>query len=111
MSFDEPDLPYQRHSETSREAAEEALPNAGTQRRKVFDLIRSYDDGLTDEEVQRLLSMNPSTQRPRRIELVKAGKVVDSGVTRLTVSGRSAVVWKMAEAASEKSNDATAGNT
>ncbi len=41
--------------------------------------------------------MNANTERPRRIELVAMGKVVDSHETRLTRSGRKAVVWKIAE--------------
>jgi hypothetical protein len=40
------------------------------------------------------LGMNPSTQRPRRIELCQRNLIVDSGTTRLTTSGRKAVVWK-----------------
>jgi hypothetical protein len=37
--------------------------------------------------------MNPSTQRPRRIELCEAEAVIDSGLRRLTRSSRAAVVW------------------
>jgi hypothetical protein len=53
-------------------------------------------DGLTDEEMQAKTGMNPSTQRPRRCELVEMGKVRDSGSTRRTKSGRKAVVWVIA---------------
>lgn len=85
--------PAQRHSETSRAAAEGIKPAAGTLRAKVLDCIKNSASGLSDENVQDLLQMPASTQRPRRIELVRAGLVVDSGKTRLTRSGRSAVVW------------------
>ncbi len=88
-------LPFQRHSPTSEAAAESAEPNAGTQRRRVFDALMDHPLGLTDEQQQNLLAMNPSTQRPRRIELVNAGRVFDSGETRLTRSGRKAVVWRI----------------
>jgi hypothetical protein len=63
-------------------------------RGRVLELLRECGP-LTDEEMQVRLEMNPSTQRPRRIELVGMGLVVDSGTTRKTRSGRSAVAWKM----------------
>jgi hypothetical protein len=61
--------------------------------RRVLELLRENPHGLTDEEQQAALVMNPSTQRPRRIELVRRGLVVEYG-TRRTASGRMATVWK-----------------
>ena len=61
--------------------------------RRVLELLRENTAGLTDEEMQHRLRMNPSTQRPRRIELVRRGLVVEAGM-RKTSSGRMAVVWK-----------------
>ena len=61
--------------------------------RRVLELLTATPEGLTDEEMQRLLEMNPSTQRPRRIELARRGLVVECG-TRRTASGRMATVWK-----------------
>lgn len=88
-------LPAQRHSPTSVAAAGRAEPAAATQRRAVLDYIRGRGaEGATDEEVQTALGMNPSTQRPRRIELVGSGHVRDSGRQRQTRSGRNAVVWE-----------------
>ncbi len=84
---------YVRGSQTSLEAAIAAEPRAGTQRYRVLDLLRRSVTGLTDDEMQGYLDMNPSTQRPRRIELVSAGLAKDSGETRMTPSGRRAVVW------------------
>lgn len=69
-------------------------PLAMSIRESVFAFIRrngSY--GATDEEVQTALAINPSTQRPRRIELVKAGRVYDSGARRKTLANLDAVVW------------------
>lgn len=67
---------------------------APSARHKVFAAIQaSAEEGLTDEEICYRLGMNPSTQRPRRIELERAGLVADSGLTRSTVAGISAVVW------------------
>lgn len=93
---DEPtlfDLPYQHHSDTSRAAAMEAMADAPTWRGRVLRLLREAEGGLTDEEIQARLHMNPSTERPRRIELVNFGLVKDSGATKTTRSGRAAVIW------------------
>lgn len=89
-----PEPPYQSHSATSAEAAQAIEPRAETLRKAVLDLLRKCGDvGATDEEIQDTLAMNPSTQRPRRIECVELGLVRDSGRTRPTRSGRQAVVW------------------
>lgn len=80
---------------TSREAAREISPLASRLRTLVFGVIKSRG-GATDEEIQRALKMNPSTSRPRRIELERAGIVRDSGKRRKTRSGRWAIVWKVA---------------
>jgi transcription initiation factor IIE alpha subunit len=88
--------PSARGSVTSAQAADSlgsAMLNA--LQRKVLELLRATPEGLTDEEVQRRLDMNPSTQRPRRIELARRGLVVEAG-TRKTVSGRMATVWRLA---------------
>lgn len=62
-------------------------------RGRVLAAISASTDGLTDEQIQQQLGMNPSTERPRRIELVDMGEIHDTGRTRETLSGRSAVVW------------------
>ena len=87
------EIQFQTHSDTSREAARRVAGGAHSLRMKVYELIRSAADGLTDEEIQDALSMNPSTQRPRRVELVRMGLVRDSGIQRLTRSERFATVW------------------
>lgn len=80
--------------DTSLAAAERIAPAQGTLQRRVLDYIAGQGErGATDEEVQNALGMNPSTQRPRRVELADAGYIVDSGATRPTASGRQAVVW------------------
>lgn len=95
-----PDPPCQAHSETSRAAAEAIEPAAETLRRRVLDFLRGVADlGATDEDMQLIMKMNPSTQRPRRIELVEMGLVLDSGRTRPTRSGRKAVVWVIVQKA------------
>jgi hypothetical protein len=90
----EPDPPCQRHSVTSREAAESIKPDASELRRRVLAYLRGRgEDGATDEEMQDALGMGGSTQRPRRRELELAETVRNSGRTRRTKSGRNAVVW------------------
>jgi hypothetical protein len=92
----EPTAPYQRHSTTSAAAARQITP-AATLRLTVLRFIEQRGMlGATDEEIQSGLAMNPSTQRPRRVELVNIGIVADSGTTRRTKSGRAATVWVIA---------------
>lgn len=93
--FDEgPEPPFVKGSGTSKEAAATIKPSATVLRAKVGAHIESMGDhGATDEETQKALTMNPNTQRPRRVELVEQGAVIDSGFKRPTVSGRNAVVW------------------
>ena len=86
--------PYQAHSAPSIAAAEAIEPTAGTLRALVLQFIRTMGShGATDEEIQQGCEIDPSTQRPRRIELWRAGLVQDSGKTRPTRSGRKATVW------------------
>jgi predicted ArsR family transcriptional regulator len=92
---------YQRPGDaalTQIVAARTVTSLTGTWRRRVFGAIRAVEGGLTDEEIQTALGLNPSTERPRRVELVERGMVEDSGARRMTRSGRSAVVWALTEA-------------
>jgi len=85
-------LPCQPHSETSREAAESMEPAAAVMRNRVLECLRRYGP-LTDEQVQERLGMNPSTQRPRRVELWRSGLVEPAG-KGVVKSGRAAVLWR-----------------
>jgi hypothetical protein len=83
------------HPTTSRLAAQRIRPASGTQRQNVLDELASvFPNGMTDEELQNGLEMNPNAQRPRRIELVEQGWVEDSGTRRKTMSGLDAIVWQ-----------------
>lgn len=102
---------HQRHSPTSKAAAEAIKHRVGPMHGKILTLLRhrrSFADhgavladrwtaGATDEEMQFELDMAQNTQRPRRRELQQWGLVIDSGTTRATKSGRQAVVWVLAE--------------
>jgi hypothetical protein len=86
--------PFVRESETSREAAIAIAPNASAIREQVYAFIAKAGSlGTTDEEIQERMALAPNTARPRRVELVTAGRVRDSGRRRNTRSGRQAVVW------------------
>lgn len=88
--------PHQRHSATSRDAAQAIRPKSDTLRAAVMSYIASQGiEGATDEEIQNALGMQGSTQRPRRIELMNAGEIREIG-KRKTSSGRLASVWGMA---------------
>jgi predicted ArsR family transcriptional regulator len=90
-----PRAPSVRGSATSAAAAD-SLGGATLNRlhRLVLEYLREHGPA-TDEEIAAGLSMNPSTARPRRIELVRRGMVVEAG-TRKTASGRYATAWRVA---------------
>jgi len=89
-----PYLPYVDESETSKQAADLIEPKASALLGKVLAFLRNKGEyGATDEEMQDQMPIPPSTQRPRRIDLVNRGLVMDSGLTRKTKAGRNAVVW------------------
>jgi hypothetical protein len=93
------DLPlFQRHSPTSRAAAESLTPTTiNACQRKVLAYLADHPEGATDEEMQLGIPMSPSTQRPRRIELVKLRMIVEAGEGK-TASGRRAVKWQITAA-------------
>lgn len=94
-------VPHQSGSETSKAAAEEIKPILPRLNQAVLAVFARTPNGMTGEEGQEAMYMNPSTYRPRRIELVDRGLVVDSGERRQTLRGRSAVVWKITEKGKE----------
>ena len=86
--------PPAQPTRTSRAAADAIAPVAGTLRALVLDWLRAHGPA-TDEEIQGALGMDPSTERPRRGELVKAGKVRASGLFGQTRTGRQAIRWEV----------------
>jgi hypothetical protein len=81
---------------TSAQAADSLSPATlnGLQR-LVLEFVRARTEGVTDEQIAAGLGLNPSTARPRRIELARLGLIVEVGV-RKTASGRNAVAWRVA---------------
>ena len=84
--------PAVQHSATSGAAADSIEPHISAMQARILDYL-AWSGGSTDEELQDGLKLAQSTERPRRRELELAGRVRDSGATRKTKSGRSAVVW------------------
>lgn len=85
---------FQRHSDTSRAAAIEIHDSAATIRERVYEFIKGRgESGATDEEIQVALDLHGNTERPRRRELQKDLRIIDSASRRQTESGRKAVVW------------------
>ena len=84
--------PAQRHSDTSRAAAEGIKPHAGTLRGLIYQYLCERGPA-SDEQLQEALCMGSSTERPRRRELELAGLVYDTGATTKTRSGRNATLW------------------
>ena len=83
----------QRHSETSRAAAA-SLRNVASMEKRVLRILELRGrDGATDAELEEWTGLGGSPVRPRRVNLVHAGLVRDSGGKRKTKSGRSATVW------------------
>lgn len=82
--------------DTTRAAAARVLPKTGTQRRAVYDKILEAADGgfggATDLELARGTGLGGNSVRPRRLELVEAGLVVDTGHRR-TANGSEHIVW------------------
>ena len=88
--------PFVAGSQTSFEASEAIKPSRAKMRERVFAYIREHP-GCTDEEIANRLGMNPSTARPRRLELARAGRIEASGKA-LTSTGRRATCWTVAPA-------------
>ena len=90
--------PYQPHSATSLEAARRIGNHVGRMELEILNLITEAQaaggSGVTDDEL--IVAFGTQSARPRRIYLTAIGKLRDSGTTRKTRTGRSAVVWVLA---------------
>ena len=77
---------------TSRAAAAGSRENAKAQRRMIMVYL-SREGPHTADEIDAAIGWRPTTAGRRTGELARNGRIVDSGVTRRTRSGRRAVVW------------------
>jgi len=89
-------------SGTSKAAAQSIKCHALRLRERMLAFYAERGDhGATDEECQIDLGLSGNTQRPRRCELVRIGRLRDSGKRRPTASGCAAIVWVSASAIDE----------
>lgn len=84
--------PYQYQSVPSFEAARRIAPALGRLKRDLLTALRHHG-ALSDEDMQRICEMNPSTQRPRRVELVRDGLVRKAGTSK-NGRGRTVTLWE-----------------
>jgi predicted XRE-type DNA-binding protein len=89
--FDYPQSPGYRRTDTSREAAESIAPKAEDLRSKVMRMLRA--GSMTADEIATILEIDKLSIRPRVSELVKMGKIYDTGMRHRNASGKRAVVW------------------
>lgn len=84
--------PYS-NSTTSKEAAQTIAPALANLCRLVYRHIQETG-GATCEEVEFALELKHQTASARVYELRERHMILDSGITRLTSSGRKAIVWR-----------------
>jgi hypothetical protein len=89
------------HPETAQAAAKAIKLRSGTQRAAVLIELLQADikgwHGMCDEELQGALGLGASSERPRRVELVRMGFVEDSGRRTKTAAGLDAILWTITE--------------
>jgi transcription initiation factor IIE alpha subunit len=79
---------------TSIEALQKVAPLIPSFKKRVLDLmIERGAYGATDQEIETALEISGNTIRPTRMSLLKAGDIVDSGMTRLNHNGNKCIVW------------------
>lgn len=84
--------------ETSRLAALKMAPKAGTLREMVLRcIVVAGNYGRTDDAIVTNLGKSPNSIRPRRVELVEGGFIIDSGRKRASEYGNDAIVWVATE--------------
>ncbi|QIV65877.1 hypothetical protein Cp1R7AA1_164 [Mesorhizobium phage Cp1R7A-A1] len=80
------------HADTDTSlAAMPTVESAKSVRSRVLELLT--EEPMTCDEVATALKLSPFTVRPRLTELRQAGQIVDSGVRKTLVSGKSGIVW------------------
>lgn len=80
-------------SDTSKQAAEAAVPLVQSDEETILALLRRRP--MTDDAIEEATGLSHQTASARRNGLVAKGLVEDSGRKALTRSGRNAVVWRL----------------
>lgn len=81
--------------QTSIEAFNSIKNNVTTMRRVVLNTILEHSP-LTDERIAEISGLNPSTARPRRIELLRMGLIEEAGI-EYTKAHRLSKTWRVRE--------------
>lgn len=88
-----------RHPDTSRAAAERALPRTGSKRRRTLHIIEERG-GVTCDEIEWLTGWTHQSASPIFTGLRDDGWIQDSGERRVVrASGNDAIVWTLTNAA------------
>lgn len=86
-------LAHQKHSETSREAAQ-TNSTAASYRKEIERLIMSRNtNGMTNDEISAYYQKTGSYFSPRLIELQRSGAIIKLTATRITRGGKRANVY------------------
>jgi hypothetical protein len=89
-------MPHAPHSPTSKAAAVQAEPRAGTDERRVLDYVAGQgSQGATRHEIAAGLHLQLATVCARVCALVQRGYLFETGETRLTESKRKAAVLRL----------------
>ena len=86
--------PYAHGSATSHEAAERIKPHLTDQQARALAAIADSPTGRTRQEVCPQTGLPEKTVTARVVELIRQGRIRETGETRPTTSGRSAAVLK-----------------
>ena len=91
-----PNAPGYRRTDTSKEAAEKALPWNLTLRRQILLWMQASGLPTTADECAARFEIDKLAVRPRFTELKLEGLIEDTGIRRRNDSGRRAIVWRLA---------------
>ena len=89
-----PNTPGYKKSGTSKAAADSMREKSPTLRECVLYLIS--DQAMTADECAAAMGKSLLSIRPRFTELLRLGKIADTGITRKNTSGKQATVWRAA---------------
>lgn len=88
--------------ETSEDAADrQTRGKRANDRTRILREVALTRDGLTRDQIAKQLDISPNTVRPRIVELITAGHVSDTRLTRLTETGSSAAVCECTDVGRE----------
>lgn len=89
-----PETPGYKKTGTSEDAADSMRKKAPSLQQKVLDVLFHQD--LTADECAAEIGKSLLSIRPRLTELLRLGKIADTGITRQNDSGKQATVWRLA---------------